>query len=150
MAQSPVYISSEKVRELVSMADVIDAVEDGLAAFSAQKVVQPVRSYMKPANPRVLCIVGSGVQARGHAEALQVVCQFEEIRIWGRDIDRLKHCASDIGGTNTKIFQDLQTACKDADVIVTVTIATEPILKGEWLKDGAVVLGELEYYNNLK
>lgn len=34
---------------------------------------------MKPANPRVLCIVGSGVQARGHAEALQVVCQFEEV-----------------------------------------------------------------------
>lgn len=46
MAQSPVYISSEKVRELVSMADVIDAVEDGLAAFSAQKVVQPVRSVL--------------------------------------------------------------------------------------------------------
>ena len=40
------------------------------------------------------------------------------------------------------MFQDLQTACKDADVIVTVTIATEPILKGDWLKDGAVVIGK--------
>ena len=77
------------------------------------------------------------------------IIMFFQIRIWGRDIDRLKQCANDIGGSNTKIFQDLETACKDADVIVTVTIATEPILKGEWLKDGAVVLGELEYYNNL-
>lgn len=46
-----------------------------------------------------------------------------------------------MGGANA--YSDLQTACKDADVIVTVTMATEPILKGEWLKDGAIVLGKM-------
>ena len=64
------------------------------------------------------------------------------MRIWGRNPERASQCAADIGGHNVKVFQDLQTACKDADVIVTVTIATEPILKGDWLKDGAVVIGK--------
>lgn len=94
--------------------------------------------YMKPSNPGILCIVGTGVQARSHAEALQLICNFEEVRIWGRNPERASQCAADIGGHNVKVFQ---TACKDADVIVTVTIATEPILKGDWLKDGAVVIG---------
>ena len=34
---------------------------------------------MKPSNPGVLCIVGTGVQARSHAEALRLICNFEEV-----------------------------------------------------------------------
>jgi thiomorpholine-carboxylate dehydrogenase len=63
-----------------------------------------------------------------------------QIRIWGRDSDKAAKCASDVGGGNVSVWKDLQAACKDADVIVTVTMATEPILKGAWLKEGTIVL----------
>ena len=53
----------------------------------------------------------------------------------------MSECASDIGGNNVKVFNDIETACKDADVIVTVTMATKPMVFGKWLKDGAIVLG---------
>ena len=48
-------------------------------------------------------------------------------------------CASDIGGDNVVVYESLPEAVKDADVIVTVTMATEPLLQGKWLKPGAVV-----------
>ena len=44
---SPPYISAGKIRELVSMRDVINVVERGLEDFSNGKVVQPVRSVLE-------------------------------------------------------------------------------------------------------
>ena len=41
------------------------------------------------------------------------------------------------------MFNDIQAACSGADVIVTVTMATEPILFGSWLKNNCIVLGRL-------
>ena len=45
---APLYITGKRVRELVSMGDVIKAVETGLGAYSRQDggVVQPVRSVV--------------------------------------------------------------------------------------------------------
>ena len=53
----------------------------------------------------------------------------------------MAQCVSDIGGDNVVAYNDLETACKDADVVVTATFSAKPLLKGEWLKEGTVVLG---------
>lgn len=63
-----------------------------------------------------------------------------QIRVWGRDTAKASLCASDIGG-NAKVYDSIHNACKDADVIVTVTMATSPVVMGSWLKDGAIVVG---------
>ena len=54
------------------------------------------------------------------------------------------------------VFESLKEAVKDADVICTVTMATEPVLFGKWLKPGAIVcstyvkfswsFGPIQYY----
>ena len=41
-----------------------------------------------------------------------------------------------------KVFDSLEEAVKDADIVATVTMATEPVLFGKWLKPGAVVCCE--------
>lgn len=84
---------------------------------------------------RVLAILGSGVQARSHLEALQLVRPFGEIRVWSRTEAHAKQFAEEIGGIATSAEQ----AVREADVIVTVTSSTTPVLKGEWLKPGAHV-----------
>ena len=43
---APLYISRQKVKELITMAEVIQVVQKGLEAFSSGKVVQPVRSVV--------------------------------------------------------------------------------------------------------
>jgi thiomorpholine-carboxylate dehydrogenase len=84
---------------------------------------------------KVLAILGSGVQARSHVEALRLVRQFEEIRVWSPTLEHAKDFAQEIGATK----MPPEDAVREADVIVTVTNSTTPVLKGKWLKSGAHV-----------
>lgn len=84
---------------------------------------------------KVLAILGSGVQARSHMEALRIVRQFEEIRVWSPTFEHAKQFAEETGGTAVPAEQ----AVRDADVIVTVTSSRTPVLKGAWLKPGCHV-----------
>src|SRR6266699_5234831 len=77
---------------------------------------------------KVLAILGSGVQARSHVEALRLVRQFEEIRVWSPTIEHVKRFAQEIGAT----AMSAEEAVRDADVIVTVTSSKTPVLKGDW------------------
>lgn len=83
----------------------------------------------------VLAILGSGVQADAHVEALRCVRDIDEIRIWSRNAEHAQACADRVGGR----AMDAQSAVSGADIVVTATAATEPILFGAWMKDGAHV-----------
>ena len=84
---------------------------------------------------RILGILGSGVQARSHLEALRLVRQFEEIRVWSQTREHAKQFAEEIGG----IAVSAEEAVRGADVVVTVTNSKTPVLKGSWLKSGCHV-----------
>lgn len=84
---------------------------------------------------RVLAILGSGVQADAHVTAMSCVRDIAEIRIWSRDPDHARACAARVGG----VAMDASDAVRGADIVVTATAATEPILHGEWLDDGVHV-----------
>src|SRR6266446_814131 len=84
---------------------------------------------------KVLAILGSGVQARSHVEALRLVRQFEDSRVWSPTIEHAKRFAQEIGAT----AMSAEEAVRDADVIVTVTSSKTPVLRGAWLKPGCHV-----------
>jgi thiomorpholine-carboxylate dehydrogenase len=84
---------------------------------------------------RVLAILGSGVQARSHAEALRLVRNFEEIRVWSQTPAHAERFAKEIGAK----ARTAQEAVTGADVIVTATNSKAPVLKGSWLKPGCHV-----------
>lgn len=84
---------------------------------------------------KTLAILGSGVQARSHVEALRMVRQFEEIRVWSPTQEHAERFAEEIGATAMAAEQ----AVRGTDVIVTVTSSQTPVLKGAWLKPGAHV-----------
>jgi len=84
---------------------------------------------------KILAILGSGVQARSHVEALRLVRQFEEVRVWSPTKEHAKQFAEEIGGTAVSA----EEAVRGADVVVTVTNSKIPVLKGSWLKPGCHV-----------
>ena len=84
---------------------------------------------------KVLAILGSGVQARSHVEALRLVRNFEEIRVWSRIPAHAEGFAEEIGAK----VMSTEAAVGDADVVVTATSSRTPILQGEWLKLGCHV-----------
>src|SRR5579862_4032985 len=213
----PLVLSEAVVRELLSMPDLIAAMEAALAAFSAGTVVQPVRTVLEvgehhaffglmpayvPSAPalgaklvtvyhsnlerglpshlasivlldpatgalealmdgryiteartaavsavsakklaredaRVLAILGSGVQARSHFEALGHVRKFDEVRSWSPTPANLEAFAK---VTGAKAMESAEPAVRGADVIVLVTASTTPVLESAWVKAGAHVI----------
>lgn len=84
---------------------------------------------------KILAILGSGVQARSHVQALRLVRQFEEIRIWSPNESHAKQFAKEIGAT----AMSSEEAVRTADVVVTATNSKTPVLRGQWLKSGCHV-----------
>lgn len=93
---------------------------------------------MMPRSAEVLCILGAGVQARSHYEIFTELFPFTEVRLWSRTEQHALRLASSVGGA-VRVCGTAREAVVGADVIVTVTMATTPILFGEWVKPGAHV-----------
>src|SRR2546423_971348 len=90
---------------------------------------------LAPRDAKVLALLGAGVQAQAHLEMLPRVRRFEEVRVWNHHPEKAQRFAEEHGIR----AMELETAVRGADVVVTVTSAREPVLKGEWLKSGAHV-----------
>jgi len=96
---------------------------------------------------RVLAILGSGVQAMTHLEAMREVLPIERVIVWSRKKEHAKalaqRAASEEFGAHRPMELDVtdsaEKAVRAADVICTVTASREPVLRGEWLKAGAHV-----------
>ena len=83
----------------------------------------------------MLALLGSGVQARAHLEARARVRRFDEVRVWSRTPAHARHFAEAHGAR----AMEAAAAVRGADVVVTATAALSPIIKGAWLKPGALV-----------
>jgi ornithine cyclodeaminase/alanine dehydrogenase-like protein (mu-crystallin family) len=87
--------------------------------------------HLARATASVLAIIGSGVQARSHLEALRLVREFREVRVWS---PRRAAFAEEHG---VDAAASAEEAVRGADVVVTATTSPTPVLSGEWLSPGA-------------
>ena len=93
-------------------------------------------------NAGTLAILGSGVQARTHIDAMLAVRPFRKVLVWSRDADHARAVVSRSQSTHRAQFEaaaNAESAVRAADVVCTVTASREPILRGEWLRPGAHV-----------
>jgi alanine dehydrogenase len=81
---------------------------------------------------RVLGIIGSGVQARSHLEALRIVRDLRDVRVWSPH-----HAEAFAQKFKVRAVPTAEEAVHGADVVVVATAATTPVLRGEWLPAGA-------------
>jgi len=86
-----------------------------------------------------LAILGAGVQARTHIDAMLAVRPFKKILVWSRTPEHARTVAEDTSRRHQVEAQAAESAAaavSAADVVCTVTAAREPVLRGEWLKPG--------------
>ena len=87
-----------------------------------------------------LAILGAGVQARTHLEAIAAVRPLRRARIWSRTSE---HAAALVRQEAPKYQFTIEAApspeaaVRDADIVATVTATQEPVLQRSWLKPGA-------------
>jgi ornithine cyclodeaminase/alanine dehydrogenase-like protein (mu-crystallin family) len=85
---------------------------------------------------RTLGILGAGVQARSHLEALRLVRDFDRVRIFSPTAAHAEALAREAGAEAVGTAEE---ALRGADVVVTATSSVEPVLRREWLEPGAHV-----------
>jgi ornithine cyclodeaminase/alanine dehydrogenase-like protein (mu-crystallin family) len=212
------FLSEADVRRVLTMPELIDAMEGALKAFSAGEVIQPVRTALEfnprsffavmpacdpaanlvgaklvtvvPDNAaqglpshqalialfdrkdgsllaildgryiteartaavsavsarhlswpeaRKLAIIGSGVQAASHLEALPNVREFDEIRVWSPN--RVNVHAFVANAERTVVpMPTAEAAVRGADIVVLATSAVIPVLRDEWVASGTHVI----------
>jgi ornithine cyclodeaminase/alanine dehydrogenase-like protein (mu-crystallin family) len=113
--QGAVLLHDGETGQLRAVLNASAVTEIRTAAVSAVAT----RALARP-GARVVAILGGGVQARSHAEAMRTVLPGAELRTWTRGD----------GGTARETL-------RGADVVCTCTSAREPILEREWLDEGA-------------
>jgi len=113
------------------------AIMDGrlITEMRTAAVSAAATKLLAPPDAKILAILGSGVQARSHVEALQLVRQFEEVRVWSPTREHAAQFAKEIGARS----MSAEEAVRGADVVVTATNSKTPVLKGSWLKPGCHV-----------
>lgn len=213
-----VWLNETDVREVLSMAALIEAMEMALAAFSGGTVKQPVRAvietpggffasmpaylgsapamgaklvtvfhdnpshglpthlativlldpatgnllaildgrfiteartaavsavatrYLAREDATVLAIIGSGVQARSHLEALSLERTFADVRCWSPSAAHVANFAAESRKHLVRVEQSAEAATRGADVIVLVTASPTPVIEDSWVKPGACVI----------
>lgn len=87
----------------------------------------------------IMAVLGIGKQAEAHIEAIARVRQLEKILVWGRmpgSADRFAKMMSLKTGLDVQAAPSGREAVSGADIICTVTSASEPILEGAWVRAG--------------
>ena len=87
-----------------------------------------------------LAILGAGVQAMTHLEAMKTVRALRRVRVWSRTperCDRFIEKAQRKFGVTIEPMRTAEACVDGADIICTVTASREPVLRGAWITPGA-------------
>ena len=97
-----------------------------------------VAKYLAPRQVSAVGIVGAGVQGRMQLDWLRRVREFDRAVVWGIDEDELGAYRRDMESPGLRIRTTLRAeeVAAAANLIVTCTPATAPILKAEWIRPG--------------
>ena len=100
---------------------------------------------------KIGCLIGTGGQADCQLEAMLAACDLDEVRIVARDFAKTEKFTEEMSerfkdsGTKLIAYDDANEAVDGADVIVVVTVSTEPVFDANRVKKGAVVSGVGSY-----
>ena len=114
-------------------ADYLGQVRTGAASGVATK-------FLAREDAHTIGIVGTGSQARTQLEAVVLARKITSIRAFGRNVERREEFAKEMTAwlnIPVSAVDSPEKAVRDADIIVTATTASQPVVAGKWIKPGA-------------
>jgi ornithine cyclodeaminase/alanine dehydrogenase-like protein (mu-crystallin family) len=129
-----VTLFSAESGDLVALieADFLGQMRTGAASGVATR-------YLARENSRTLGMIGTGLQARTQLQAIAQIRKLEQIRVFGRDAGRREKFATEMSEVlriPVTAAASAEDAVCDADIVVTSTTSTAPVVEGKWLKAG--------------
>ena len=98
----------------------------GDSLLAARRLARP--------DSRNILIVGAGTVGRSLKQAYQAAFPDASFTVWNRSPDGAESFVSDL--PDVKIATDLEAAVRQADIVTSATMSTEPLIKGAWLQPG--------------
>jgi len=128
----PLY--SVRNGELVALleADYLGQMRTGAASGIATK-------YMARSNSSTVGIVGTGLQARTQLEAVCAVRKIQRVRAFGRNPEKRAQFAAEMAaklGVAVEPARTAEEAVRGADIVITITTSSRPVVEGAWLAPG--------------
>lgn len=123
--------------ELIAIMDGRFITEARTAAVSAVST-----ELLAKKDARVLAVIGSGVQARSHVDAIRRVRDVHAVRAWSPNQEHLAGFVREMQprtGANVTVCASAREAVDGADIVVLATSSHEPVVRGEWIGDGTHV-----------
>lgn len=123
---------------LVALLDgryITEARTGAVSAVSSRLLARPEASS--------LAIIGSGVQARSHLDALSRVHRLRQVRVWSPDAGRRRRFADEMtprAPCEVRAVERAGEAVAGADLIVLATSSPSPVLESGWVRPGAHVM----------
>ena len=119
----------------------LQAVMDGRYITEARTAAVSAASakHLARKDARVLAVLGSGVQARSHIDALTRVRPIDEVRVWGRGAARARALVEEIRPhvrARLTVADSAHAAAHEADIIALVTASREPVLARSSVRGG--------------
>jgi alanine dehydrogenase len=133
-----VLLFSPETGALLAVLDGRFITETRTAAVSAVSA-----SLLARDDSSVLAIIGSGVQARSHLQALECVFELSQVRVWSPTPQHQMAFLEDMEpNTHAKLVgtDSAEQAVQGADLVVLVTSSSEPVVQNGWIKAGAHVI----------
>jgi len=136
-AKFHVMLYSTESGELLAMlqGDRLGQMRTGAASGVATK-------YMADPEADTLAVIGTGWQAQSQVAAIAAVRPLREIRVFSRDAakrDAFARAMQAQTGVTATASASAEMAVRGAAIVATITSARTPVLRGEWLAEGAHV-----------
>ena len=117
------------------LAAVIEAETLGQLRTAAASAV--AARHLARDHATTLGVIGTGLQARAHLPAiLAAVPTVETIRAWSPNESRRRAFCKETGAREAESANQAGVC----DIVVTATTAKDPVLRGDWLREGALVI----------
>jgi alanine dehydrogenase len=129
-----ILLLDPKTGQLLAVMDGRYITESRTAAVSAVSV-----KHLALPDAETLALIGSGVQARSHLEAIGHVRQLREVRVWSPQPDSRERFANEMQAHSAAPIVPAPTAAaavRGANIVALVSSSREPVVRSEWIGDG--------------
>jgi ornithine cyclodeaminase/alanine dehydrogenase-like protein (mu-crystallin family) len=120
-----------------SLLAIIAADEIGRLRTAAATAVSV--KYMSRSDSHIIGLIGTGWQAVHQVLAVAEVRKVRKVRVFGRDSKRRVLVAEELAkrlSIDCEPVDSAEAAAREADILIAITSATDPVIRGEWLADG--------------
>lgn len=110
-----------------------------LTAMRTGAITGVATKYLARRDARVLAVIGCGVQGRTQALGVAEARRLEEVRAYDVVREKAERYAEEMSrrlGIDVRVAGSAEEAVKGADIVVTATTSSEPVVKRSWLSPG--------------